>query len=62
MVEEISSSENDTFTQILRPVNATEAIVEGIGRNLGETIRIVNDDKGLEILTFSGLRFRRVDA
>jgi len=60
-VEEITRSENDTFTKILRPVNATEAIVEGIGRNLGETVRIVNDDKGIEILTFSGLRFMRVD-
>jgi len=61
LVEEITGSDNDTFTKILRPVNATEAIVEGIGRNLGETVRIVNDDKGNEILTFSGMRFKPVD-
>lgn len=46
-------------TKILRTVNDQEAITEGLGRNLGETVRMVNDREG-EILTFSGLRFKRI--
>ena len=40
----------------LQPLNDTEAITIGQGRNLGETIRF--EDEG-EVLFFSGLRFKR---
>jgi hypothetical protein len=49
------------FTQILRTVNAEEAVKEGFGISSGETIRIIKDNKGDEILTYSGLRFKRSD-
>jgi CubicO group peptidase (beta-lactamase class C family) len=61
LVEAMTFSE-DTFTQILRTVNAHEAITEGLGRSLGETVRIINDEAGSEILTFSGLRFKRIES
>jgi CubicO group peptidase (beta-lactamase class C family) len=51
----------ETFTQILRTVNAQEAVTEGLGRGLGETVRIISDDDGGEILTRSGLRFKRIE-
>jgi hypothetical protein len=60
LVEVMAYSE-DTFTQILRTVNAQEAITEGFGRGLGETVRIVTDDADGVILTFSGLRFKRIE-
>jgi hypothetical protein len=53
-------SEN-VVTQILQTVNAQEAICGGFGRNLGETVRIKKDNGGGEILTYSGLRFKRID-
>jgi CubicO group peptidase (beta-lactamase class C family) len=59
LVEVISSS-GGKYTIILRTVNATEAIMEGLGRDFGETVRIIKDE-GDDILTFSGLRFKRVD-
>ncbi len=57
----ITFPEGDIYTQILRPVNAEEAIVEGLGRSLGETIRIIEDKEGGELLTFSGLQLKRVE-
>jgi CubicO group peptidase (beta-lactamase class C family) len=48
-----------TFTQILRTVNDHEAITEGLGRDMGETVRVINSEKG-EILTYAGLRFERI--
>jgi CubicO group peptidase (beta-lactamase class C family) len=48
-----------TFTQILRTVNDHEAVTEGLGRGMSETVRIIKSEKG-EILTFSGLRFERI--
>ena len=60
LVEAITFAE-DTVTQILRTVNAREAITEGIGRGMGETVQIVADDANGEILTFSGLRFKRCE-
>jgi hypothetical protein len=47
------------FTQILRTVNDHEAVTEGLGRGMSETVRIIKSEKG-EILTFSGLRFERI--
>jgi CubicO group peptidase (beta-lactamase class C family) len=57
----VDTYSGDDFAQILRTVNAQEAVKEGFGRGLGETIRIIKDDKDGEILTFSGLRFKRSD-
>lgn len=57
---EIISASGKKYTQILRTVNSTEAITEGLGRNFGETLRMIKDENGDDILTFSGLRFTRV--
>lgn len=61
LVEAMALSGGDILTQILFPVNAQEVIGQGLGVSLGETVRIIKDDKGEEILTYSGLRFKRVD-
>lgn len=58
---EVIKLHGERFTQILRSVNAREAIGDGFGRGLGETIRIIQDDESGTILTYSGLRFKRVD-
>ncbi len=58
LVEALTFPEN-TFTQILRTVNDYEAVTEGLGRGMGETVRIINTEKG-EILTYGGLRFERI--
>lgn len=60
LVNAVTFSEG-TFTKILRTVNAKEAIAEGLGRGMGETIRIVEDGADGELLTSSGLRFKRID-
>jgi hypothetical protein len=57
----VNTYSGDDFTQIWHTVNAEEAIKDGFGRGLGETIRIIKDDKGDEILTYSGLQFKRSD-
>ena len=52
---------DDVLTQILRTENSEEAYIEGLDRGSGETIRVIRDgenERG-EILTHSGLRFRR---
>jgi len=59
LVAAVTDSEN-VSKFILRTVNADEAIVEGLGRDLGETIRVVDDSGGNVILTYSGLRLRRL--
>ncbi len=58
LVEALTFPEN-TFTQILRTVNDHEAVIEGLGRGMGETVRIINSENG-EILTYAGLRFERI--
>jgi CubicO group peptidase (beta-lactamase class C family) len=59
LVAAVTDSE-DVSTLILRTVNADEAIMEGLGRDLGETIRVVEDSGANVILTYSGLRLRRL--
>jgi CubicO group peptidase (beta-lactamase class C family) len=61
LVRSVTDGENNTVTQILRTVNAKEAVSEGLGRGMGETIRIVEDGAEGEILTFSGLQFKRIN-
>lgn len=41
----------------IRPLSNTEAIVCGLGRNAGETVRVLVKD-GTELLVFSGCEFR----
>ena len=60
LVEAMAFS-GDILTQILRSVNAQEAIGLDFGENLGKTVRIIKDNDGHEILTFSGLRYKRID-
>jgi CubicO group peptidase (beta-lactamase class C family) len=42
----------------IRPVSQTEAVVLGLGRNMGETIHVVTEN-GEERLRYSGCEFRR---
>jgi CubicO group peptidase (beta-lactamase class C family) len=56
----IKSGPEGGTTQILRTVNAQEAIIEGYGRGLGETLRVIKDDDGEELLTIQGLLYRRM--
>ena len=56
----IASGPDGESTSILRTVNDQEAIIEGYGRGLGETLRVIKDDDGEEVLTFQGLRYRRI--
>jgi CubicO group peptidase (beta-lactamase class C family) len=48
-----------TLTKILRTVNDYEAVIEGLGRGMCETVRIINTERG-EIMTYAGLRFERI--
>ncbi len=45
-------------SQVIKPVSDTEAIVTGLWRGAGETIRVVNEN-GREQLVFSGYRLQR---
>ncbi|MCU0849248.1 MAG: beta-lactamase family protein [Spirochaetes bacterium] len=45
---------------ILVPLSDTEAVIAGLGRNMGQTIRVVVRD-GKEMLYFSGVLLRRED-
>jgi len=42
----------------IQPVSDNEAILLGLGRNMGETLRVVSDH-GVERLHYSGLRFEK---
>ena len=48
-----------TFTKILRTVSDNEAVIEGLGRGMGETVHIVDTERG-EIMTYAGLKFERI--
>jgi hypothetical protein len=61
LVLAVTDNDNHTFTQILRTVKADEAISEGLGRGLGVTLRIVSDEYHEQLLTFAGLRFKRIE-
>ena len=50
---------NDVY--ILRPENDQEAIIEGLGRNLGETIRVEKNENEREIIRYSGLTFEKLN-
>jgi CubicO group peptidase (beta-lactamase class C family) len=45
-----------SISSILRVVNDNEAIVEGLGRGMGETIRVISDDLTGTIFIHSGVR------
>ncbi len=45
---------------ILQPVSDTEAVVAGLGRNMGQTMRVLSRD-GRECIVFSGAIFRKAD-
>jgi hypothetical protein len=44
---------------ILLPVSDTEAVIAGLGRNMGQTVRIVSKD-GMEMIYFSGSNLKKV--
>ncbi|HFC93221.1 MAG TPA: class A beta-lactamase-related serine hydrolase [Leucothrix mucor] len=50
---------DDSDTMVLTTVNDNEAIIEGLGRRQRETIRIITDKKGQEVIFYSGLRFKQ---
>jgi hypothetical protein len=56
----IMSGPGGEAVSILRTINAQEAIIEGYGRGLGETLRVIKDDDGEELLTIQGLLYRRM--
>lgn len=58
---DVVTHDGEDHTTILRPENANEAIVEGLGRGFGETLRVIKDEAGKEILTRGGLKFMRID-
>ncbi len=43
----------------IQPISDTEAILLGLGRNMGETIQVV-DDNGIDRLRYSGVRFEKI--
>ncbi|NOZ47774.1 MAG: beta-lactamase family protein [Chlorobi bacterium] len=49
-----------TITFPFKPINSSEAITYGIGRNLGETIQFTNED-GEEILMYSGYKMKKTE-
>lgn len=44
---------------IMRTINENEAIVEGLGRGMRETLHVIRDERGEELLHFSGLRLKK---
>ncbi len=56
-----SGISGETIGHILRVINNQEAIIEGLGRGMGGTLRVVKDPQYGEILTSAGLRARKTD-
>ncbi len=56
----VHKSSGEHITQIIRAVDTHAAIFEGLGRGMRETVRIIDDNQG-ELMTYSGLLFRRVE-
>ncbi len=44
----------------LRTLSDKEAIILGLGRRLGETVRVVETEAGEEVLKFHGYTFKRL--
>lgn len=55
---EMKPGGKEVFTEALRVVSDTDAVIAGLGRNKGDTIRITEVD-GEKILSFSGFLLRR---
>jgi len=51
-----SDESGQSISSILRVINDNEAIVEGLGRGMGETIRVISDDLTRTIFIHSGVR------
>ena len=56
----IGEIQDENSTDVLRPISENDAVVHGLGRGKGETVRFV-DDGGEERLQFSGYILRRVN-
>jgi len=44
----------------LKPIDDEKAIIYGLGRNLGETIRVI-EKNGEEIILFSGYELKKIN-
>ena len=51
---------DDQFDQVLKTMNEKEAIIEGLGRDMRETLLIQNDGEG-EVIGYNGLKFKRIE-
>ncbi|MGA1843866.1 MAG: serine hydrolase domain-containing protein [bacterium] len=47
------------MTMALDPISEDEAVIHGLGRFMGETIRALRDDRGEEVLYYGGYRLKR---
>ena len=54
----IPLSSRDTMTLALKPVSDSEALIYGLGRGKGETIRLVNEEEE-ELFRYSGYLFKK---
>jgi hypothetical protein len=54
----ITRAEGGQSAVILQTVDEKEAVIEGLGTGLGETIRIEYDSKGEEVIIYEGLQFK----
>ncbi len=48
----------EKITRVMQPLSDDEAIFFGLGRGMGETVRVISD-KGVEQLVYTGYRFVR---
>jgi hypothetical protein len=44
---------------VVQPLSDNEAIISGLGRGMGETVRVVNDN-GVERLVYAGYHLKPV--
>ncbi|MGA1795900.1 MAG: serine hydrolase domain-containing protein [bacterium] len=47
------------MTMALDPISEDEAVIHGLGRYMGETIRALRDESGEEVLYYGGYRLKR---
>ena len=55
----INFDNNPTFKPALIPVNDTLAYISGLGRQGGQAVRVMQTDKGEEILYYSGYKLKK---
>jgi len=56
LVSSATDSSGETISYILRVVNDNEAIIEGLGRSMWETIRVISDNLKDTVFIHSGVK------